>query len=121
MDGEAYPCALLIRSCQRVARAALARRLAAMSLGPVTEPTLLLERLKTLPEAARAAGIFGPQARKRSSLARCATCRFAGACLVCPMACAKNPDSADANLIPDFQCAFNRIAFDYRRRFPCQP
>ena len=66
------------------------------------------------------AGIFGPQSRKRSGLDRCATCRYAAACFVCPIACAKNPDSPDANRIPDFQCAFNRIALEYRRRFPIQ-
>jgi len=120
VDGEVYPCALLIRSCQTVARPALARRLAAMSLGPVADRPGLTERLAQLPAAARAAGIFGPQSRKRSSLARCAACRYAAACFVCPIACAKNPDSADANRIPDFQCAFNRIVAEYRRRFPIQ-
>jgi sulfatase maturation enzyme AslB (radical SAM superfamily) len=121
VDGDVFPCAMLIRSCQRVARPELARRLAAMSLGPVTEPQVLASRLGTLPAAARAAGIFGRQDVKRSGDARCASCRFAGTCLVCPVACARNPDSADPNRIPDYQCAFNRIALDYRRRFPCQP
>ncbi len=120
VDGEVYPCALLIRSCQRVARPALARRLAAMSLGPVTDPRGLEQRRAHVAEAAAGAGIFGPQSRKRSGLDRCATCRYAAACFVCPMACAKNPASADANRIPDFQCAFNRIALAYRRRFPVQ-
>ncbi len=120
-DGEVFSCAMLIRSCQRVARPALAGRLAAMSLGPVTEPRVLADRLERLPAAARAAGIFGRQGQKRSSYARCATCRFAGACLICPIACAKNPDSAEPTRIPDYQCAFNRIALEYRHRFPCQP
>ena len=120
VDGEVYPCALLIRSCQTVARPALARRLAAMSLGPVTDLQRLVQRRAQLPDAARAARIFGPQSRKRSGLARCAACRYAAACFVCPIACAKNPDSAGANRIPDFQCAFNRIALEYRRRFPIQ-
>ena len=120
VDGEVYPCALLIRSCQTVARPALARRLAAMSLGPVTDLQGLLQRRAKLPDAARVAGIFGPQSRRRSGLDRCATCRYAAACFVCPIACAKNPDSTDANRIPDFQCAFNRIALEYRRTFPIQ-
>jgi hypothetical protein len=120
VDGEVYPCALLIRSCQRVARPALARRLAAMSLGPVADLQGLLRQRAQLPDAAREAGIFGPQSRKRSGLGRCAACRCAAACFICPIACAKNPESADANRIPDFQCAFNRIALEYRRRFPIQ-
>ena len=120
VDGEVYPCALLIRSCQTVARPALARRLAAMSLGPVADLQGLLTRRANLPAAARVAGIFGPQSRKRSGLDGCATCRYASACFVCPIACAKNPDATDANRIPDFQCAFNRIALEYRRRFPIQ-
>lgn len=120
VDGEVYPCALLIRSCQRVARPALDRRLAAMSLGPVTDLQRIEQRRAALPDAARAAGIFVSQSRKRSRLGVCATCRHAAVCFVCPMACARNPDSAEANRIPDFQCAFNQVALKYRRRFPVQ-
>jgi sulfatase maturation enzyme AslB (radical SAM superfamily) len=120
VDGDVYPCALLIRSCQRVARPALARRLAAMSLGPVTDPEGLQRRRALLPRAAIAAGIFGPQSRKRSGSARCDACRHASSCFVCPIACAKNPDSDEAARIPDFQCAFNRVALECRRRFPIQ-
>jgi sulfatase maturation enzyme AslB (radical SAM superfamily) len=120
VDGEVYPCALLIRSCQRVARPALDRRLAAMSLGSATDVLTMQRRRARLPEAARAAGIFMAQSRKRSSLGRCAACRHAAECFVCPMACAKNPDSTDPLRIPEFQCAFNRIALEYRRRFPVQ-
>lgn len=120
VDGEVYPCALLIRSCQRVARPALDRRLAAMSLGPATDFLTMQQRRARLPDAARAARIFAPQSRKRSGSRRCAACRHAAVCFICPMACAKNPDSADPLAIPDFQCAFNRIALEYRRRFPVQ-
>jgi sulfatase maturation enzyme AslB (radical SAM superfamily) len=120
VDGEVYPCALLIRSCQRVARPALDRRLAAMSLGPVTDLEGLQHRRARLPRTAVAAGIFGPQSGKRSSCGRCAACRHASVCFICPIACAKNPDSADANRIPDFQCTFNNVALKYRRRFPVQ-
>jgi hypothetical protein len=67
-----------------------------------------------------AAGIFGSQSKKRSSLARCADCPHAASCFVCPVACAKNPDSAAGTRIPDFQCAFNQVALKYRRRFPIQ-
>ena len=120
VDGQVYPCALLIRSSQTVAAPRLARRLAGMALGNVSELRTVVNRLGGLPSAARAAGIFGPQRGKRSSLGRCAACRHAGTCFVCPVACAKNPDSSDADRVPDFQCAFNRIALDCRRRFPRQ-
>ncbi|HSP92866.1 MAG TPA: radical SAM protein [Vicinamibacterales bacterium] len=120
VDGEVYPCALLVRSCQRVARPPLDRRLAAMSLGPVSDLDGLQRRRACLPHAALAAGIFRPQSRKRSRFGVCAACRHAAVCFVCPIACAKNPGSADANRIPEFQCAFNRIALEYRRRFPIQ-
>jgi sulfatase maturation enzyme AslB (radical SAM superfamily) len=120
VDGEVYPCALLIRSCQRVARPPLDRRLAAMSLGPVTDLEGLQRRRARLPHAALAAGIFGPPSPRRSCFGACAACRHAAVCFVCPIACAKNPESAEANRIPDFQCAFNRIALEYRRRFPVQ-
>jgi len=67
-----------------------------------------------------AAGIFGPQSGKRSRSGRCAACRHAAVCFICPIACAKNPYPDEATRIPDFQCAFNRIALEYRRRFPIQ-
>jgi sulfatase maturation enzyme AslB (radical SAM superfamily) len=120
VDGEVYPCALLIRSCQRVARPALDRRLAAMSLGPVTDLEGIQQRRARMTRAAKATGIFAAQSRKRSGSGRCAACRHVRACFVCPIACAKNPDSTDPLRIPEFQCAFNRITLDYRRRFPIQ-
>jgi sulfatase maturation enzyme AslB (radical SAM superfamily) len=120
VDGQVYPCALLVQSSQRVARPRLARRLAGMSLGHVSDLRAVANRLGGLPGVARAAGIFVPQRSKRSSDGTCATCRHAGTCFVCPVACAKNPDSTDPKRVPDFQCAFNRVALDYRRRFPRQ-
>ncbi len=120
VDGQVYPCALLVPSLQRVARPPLAGRLARMALGHVSDLGAVANRLGGLPAAAQAAGIFTAQRNKQSSEGRCATCRHAGTCFVCPIACAKNPDSSDANRIPDFQCAFNRVALDYRRRFPRQ-
>jgi sulfatase maturation enzyme AslB (radical SAM superfamily) len=120
VDGQVYPCALLIRSSQTVAKPRLARRLAGMALGDISALGVVANRLGGLSAAARAAGIFVPQRGKRSSHARCARCRHAGACLICPIACAKNPDSSDPGRVPDFQCAFNRVALDYRRRFPSQ-
>jgi hypothetical protein len=120
VDGQVYPCALLVQSMQRVAKPPLARRLAGMALGHVSDLGAVADRMGGLPEAARTAGIFAPQRRKRSSHGRCAACRHAGTCFVCPVACAKNPDSGDPSRVPDFQCAFNRVALDYRRRFPRQ-
>jgi hypothetical protein len=120
VDGQVHPCGLLIRSSQTVAKPRLAERLAGMALGHVSDLEAVADRLGGLPDAARAAGIFRPQRFKRSSVGRCAACRHAGTCFVCPIACAKNPASSDANRVPDFQCAFNRVALDYRRRFPRQ-
>ncbi len=120
VDGQVYPCALLIRSSQTVARPGLAKRLAGMAVGEISDLGGVASRLRGLPDAARAAGIFRPQRTKHSSDGRCATCGHAGVCFVCPMACAKNPDTDDPTRIPDFHCAFNRVALDYRRRFPRQ-
>jgi sulfatase maturation enzyme AslB (radical SAM superfamily) len=120
VDGQVYPCALLIRSPQTVARPRLAGRLAGMALGHVCDLREVTNRLGALGGVARAAGIFVPQRNKRSSLGPCAACRHAGVCFVCPIACAKNPESSDPHRVPDFQCAFNRVALDYRRRFPRQ-
>jgi sulfatase maturation enzyme AslB (radical SAM superfamily) len=120
VDGQVYPCALLIRSSQTVARPGLAGTLAGMALGGISDLGEVSRRLGGLPSAAGAAGIFRPQRGKRSGLGRCATCRHAGACFICPIACAKSLENSDAASVPDFQCAFNRVALDYRRRFPRQ-
>ncbi len=48
---------------------------------------------------------------------RCGECPHLGLCAVCPLSTGHIPDNDDPDLIPAFQCAFNRVALDHRARF----
>lgn len=57
--------------------------------------------------------------RERSSgWRRCSECEFVDECLVCPVASANIPGTADSLRVPAPNCALNRISGRYRRRFP---
>jgi sulfatase maturation enzyme AslB (radical SAM superfamily) len=60
---------------------------------------------------------FTHKLAKRSSYARCGDCPWASECFVCPAAICLAGDAADPDVIPDFQCAFNRAVFAARRSF----
>jgi MoaA/NifB/PqqE/SkfB family radical SAM enzyme len=60
---------------------------------------------------------FTHKPEKRSSYARCGECPCAPECFVCPAAICLAGDAADPDVIPDFQCAFNRAVFAARRSF----
>ena len=120
VDGQVYPCPTFAESYQTFPDTPLRRRLMAMRLGDIRDPALP-SRLKALPAAAKAAGIFHSKETKYSSYGRCADCRFFSTCLVCPMSVARDPNHADPNRLPDFLCAFNQVMLKYRERFPRQP
>ena len=120
VDGQVYACGMLAESFQTFPDTPLRRRLIGMRLGDVRDPELA-GRLRALPEAAAATGIFDRKETKCSSYGRCARCRFLASCDVCPMAVARDPEHADPSRLPDFLCAFNQVSLAYRRRFPRQP
>jgi len=120
VDGQVYGCPTFAESYQTFPDTPLRRHLMAMRLGDIRDPELS-NRLKALPAAAKAAGVFHSKETKYSSYGRCADCRFFSTCLVCPMSVARDPDHADPSRLPDFLCAFNQIMLKYRERFPRQP
>jgi sulfatase maturation enzyme AslB (radical SAM superfamily) len=120
VDGQVYACGMLAESFQTFPDTPLRRRLSAMRLGDIRDPGLS-GRLRALPDAAAATGIFDHKETKYSSYGRCATCRFLASCSVCPMAVARDPERADPDRLPDFLCAFNQVSLAYRKRFPRQP
>jgi sulfatase maturation enzyme AslB (radical SAM superfamily) len=65
--------------------------------------------------------ILAPQGEKRSAFGRCSSCEHVDECLICPVAIASHGMSADPGRVPDFPCAFHRVAFAHRKRFPTQP
>ena len=118
--GQAYPC-LLFTDTYRAEHSPLleatARRLA---LGAVTDPAFV-DRLAVLPRAVRTARLLGAKSRKYSSDKRCADCEYLERCTVCPASIAVVSGNRDPDRIPDFQCAFTRIALKYQDRFLGQP
>jgi len=120
VDGQVYACPTFAESYQTFPDTSLRHHLTAMRLGDIRDPELP-DRLKGLPAAAKAAGIFHAKETKYSSYGRCADCEYFGTCLVCPMSVAHDPNHADPNRIPDFLCAFSQVMLTYRERFPRQP
>ena len=92
----------------------------ALHAGPATS-TRLPERVRRMSRDVRTcAPVLRPD-RKYSSYGRCADCEYLGRCHVCPLACAPLAEWPDERRVPDFLCAFNRVALECRDRFPCQP
>jgi len=100
--------------------APLAHGLGGLCLGDLRAPALR-ERHRRLAEACREAGVFDRREDKYSSYGRCGDCKYGAECMVCPAAIVHLAGNRDPNRIPDFHCAFNRVALRYRRRFPQKP
>lgn len=120
VDGQVYACGMLAESFQTFPDTPLRRRLIGMRLGDIRDGGLP-DRLRALPRAAAATGIFDRKETKYSSYGRCATCRFLASCDVCPLAVARDAAHADPDRLPDYLCAFNQVSLAYRQRFPPQP
>jgi sulfatase maturation enzyme AslB (radical SAM superfamily) len=120
VDGQVYPCVMLIRSCQTVAPPPMGRRLGLLSLGAIDDPELV-NHVAALPQIARQMEIFARQDLKWSSYGQCRDCPSVGTCAICPVGSMKDPRVRHPLQVSDFQCAFNRVALEHRRRFPCQP
>jgi hypothetical protein len=73
------------------------------------------------PGAARATGLFHARNEKYSSYDRCAECRFAAECSICPTSIGHIPGNTDPRRVPDFGCAYNLVSLAYRERSPDQP
>lgn len=120
VDGELSGCVLFARSYQRFPATPLGRAMDTLQLGHV-DTAGLSRRLSAYPGVLQAAEIFDGRKDKYSSYGRCATCACRRECSLCPVCIVHQPGNEDPNRIPDFVCAFNRVAGSYRRRFPAQP
>jgi sulfatase maturation enzyme AslB (radical SAM superfamily) len=118
-DGQVYGCTPAVASFQRDPPAMLRHVIEAMHLGHVTDRQLPA-RLPAYGEAVRATGLFGPRSQMHSSYGACGSCRHLGQCVVCPLSIAHAPGATDPTRVPDYACAFNRVALEYRARFPRQ-
>jgi sulfatase maturation enzyme AslB (radical SAM superfamily) len=116
VDGTLSECVLLARSVANPGTARTPFPLAPLVLGSIHDDDLDA-RATAYRAALSATGLFGDRRDKHSSFGRCADCRHLDDCAVCPMAVAMAPGNADPHRIPDYQCAFYRIALEQRERF----
>ena len=116
VDGQVYGCVMFAESYQEFSSAFLRLRLAPLKMGGLHDPDLS-SRYAAFPEAAREAGLFGHKELKYSSYGKCCECPYLEHCSVCPMSIAYLPGNTDPHRVPDFVCAFNRVALEHRDRF----
>jgi uncharacterized protein len=107
VDGQVYPCALLIAPLLAGAYPRVRRAARRLRIGPVTDPAIEERRRSFLPRAARARLLRRPAA--------CGGCAWVDDCGVCPVA------AADAGRGAEYLCAFARAVLGARRRFPVAP
>lgn len=120
VDGQVHGCMTFATSMQKLPSEFLRTRLDAMKMGDVRDPAFA-GRLGAYPEAARRAEIFNHKELKHSSYGVCRDCRYFDECGVCPASIGHIPGNTDPHRVPDFLCAFNLVALEYRRRFPHRP
>ena len=116
VDGSVTGCVMFARSYQDFPSTRLGANLADLGLGHI-EASDLPQRLAGYRAKVEAAGIFNNRARKHSSFAQCLSCRSRSQCVVCPCAIVHAGVDDDPDRLPDFPCAFNRVAGHYQRRF----
>jgi sulfatase maturation enzyme AslB (radical SAM superfamily) len=120
VDGHLYGCPLFAESCQQFPPGSLMTELKALRMGDVRDPALPERRAAAI----RAADRLVPEnwsMRRYSSYGRCGDCRYRAGCFICPVSIWSKPDDGDMFRVPDFVCAFNKVALKYREGFPYAP
>lgn len=120
VDGQVYGCVAFAESYQRFPTPFLQSRMERLRMGAVDAPDLAA-RLAAYQEAARSTDILAAKEEKYSTYGRCADCRYLKSCEVCPVSIGHQAGNEDPRQVPDFPCAFTRMALKYRARFPRQP
>ena len=117
VDGLAYGCPLAVESYRRVRSPVLRSRLARLKIGAVSDPQFgrTCIRFEAL---SRASEPLYRKETKHSCFGRCSECRFFDLCETCPLSAGCNPRNSDPDRVPDFPCAFHRIALAFRDGFP---
>jgi sulfatase maturation enzyme AslB (radical SAM superfamily) len=119
VDGSVAGCVMLAESYQTFPTRLLRERAEALRLGRLDDPALP-GRLVSFPAAVKAARLFDGPSRKHSRFGVCRRCRHRRSCSVCPVSIGRVPGNTDPDRVPDVVCAFNRIALEYRSRFPAR-
>ena len=115
VDGQVYGCALCVESVQEFRFPLVQRLRQAVKIGHLNRDFSIGYR-KFLEEAHHE-DLLNHRENKYSSCGRCADCSYFPDCMICPVSIAQSPGNMDPHRVPDFLCAFNRVAQKYRRLF----
>jgi hypothetical protein len=117
LDGQLYTCPMFVESYQKFPPGSLMEQVSMLKLGDVKDPEVR-NRRAALAESARISELWKPQ-EGCSSYGNCDECEYYGRCIVCPVSVWQASSASGPRRIPDFICAFNKVALKYRDRFPC--
>jgi sulfatase maturation enzyme AslB (radical SAM superfamily) len=118
VDGTVYACSAFAESYQKMGTPLLLEAARATRLGRLSDADFG-DRRRAFESGVTRLPLFVRGPDKRSSYGRCAECEYRNACFVCPASIAHG--GSDANRVPDFYCAWNRVTLKYRGRFPLKP
>jgi hypothetical protein len=93
--------------------------LGSLAIGHVDDADLE-HRVREFRARLRSVAMFNDKANKFSSYGRCGECSYLSRCSICPAGIAHLAGNTDPNRVPDFPCAFTRVALACRDRFPVQ-
>lgn len=115
VDGQVYGCTLCAESVQEFRSPLIQRLRQTLKIGPLNRGFPI--RYRKFLEEAHQEDLLIHRERKYSPYGRCANCLYFADCTICPVAIAHSPGNTDPHRVPDFPCAFNRVALKYRRLF----
>ena len=118
VDGQVYGCTLCVESVQEFRSPLIQRLRQTLKIGQL-DRTFPIRYRKFL-EDEHHEDLLLHREKKYSSYGRCAKCRYLADCTICPVSIALIPGNTDPHRVPDFPCAFNRVALKYRRLFVSQ-
>jgi sulfatase maturation enzyme AslB (radical SAM superfamily) len=120
LDGLLYTCPLLVESYQIFPSGSLMEQASSLKIGDVRDPEAR-KRRAALGKSVPPGNLLKALASCGSSYGNCSECEHHTQCIVCPVSVWQGSNAAGPYRVPDFVCAFNRVAIKYRDRFPSIP
>ena len=117
LDGQVYACGALAGSTQHFESKVLRDCQEALKLGDIRSAAFA-KSYREFPTRSHVPELFLNKEEKSSSYGRCRDCPYLYDCKVCPLSIGYQSGSPDPRKVPDDICAFNRIAFEHKQRFP---
>lgn len=116
VDGQVYPCALLVEQLVRASRSWFSEELRRLRIGDLHDPAFE-EIYATSAGKAWGSAVMTRKEKKGSGYGRCADCFGYTSCGVCPVSIGLLPGNQDPHRVPDFDCAFMQAGSKVRTRF----